>query len=213
MINERIKYNLKLALTILLLPFIAISFFIIPTSLVLKINNQFEYIDFTRLLFSIFLSAFIEEIICRYFIQGKLFNVFKKPTLSIIITSIIFSLLHFPKPEINFIALISYFIGGIMYGYTYYYFKNLIFPIILHFSWNFSQILYSLPMSGEKYNGIFKIILPNNEFIFGNSIGIESGLISILIRLFIILILIVIYKRNVVNKVFHKKWAKSLILA
>lgn len=147
--------------------------------------------------------AFVEELICRYLIQRNLYRFFKSCHIPIIISSLIFSLLHLTNPDWSFIALVSYFIGGLMYGYCYFFFDKLIYPTLLHFSWNIGQVLLTIPMSGELINGPLKIELPKNELIFGGVIGIESGLLSIAVRILIIVFLIQVHKRRRSNPSFE----------
>ena len=92
------------------------------------------------LLFLLFIAVSIaEETYVRGYVLKNLLQSFN-PIISLIISSAIFSLLHFFNPNVNYIALTELFIAGILLGISYVYTKNLWFPIALHLSWNFFPV-------------------------------------------------------------------------
>ena len=84
------------------------------------------------LLFNIFIIALIpaigEELIFRGVLQKLLVNKMRSAHLAIIITSVIFSALHF-----EFYAFLPRIILGMVLGYTFYYTGNIIIPMLIHF--------------------------------------------------------------------------------
>ena len=137
-------------------------------------------------------GAFFEEYIFTYLI----FNLLKKNTniyLAFVITSLFFALLHLGNSHSTYISVISHFFGSCIYIFSFLISKNIFSSIGLHFGWNYTQIFFSLPMSGSLKEGLISLNLPNNSIWFGAAYGIEGGLYSLLLRFVIIIILSIIY--------------------
>ena len=138
------------------------------------------------LLFLLFIGvSVVEETYVRGYVLKNLLKSFN-PVVSLIISSAIFSLLHFFNPNVNYIALTELFIAGILLGVSYVYTKNLWFPIALHLSWNFFQVMFGFNVSGmDTYSLIEFEILENNN-INGGDFGFEGSYLSILFSLIMI---------------------------
>ncbi|RXM39755.1 hypothetical protein BOQ62_10060 [Chryseobacterium sp. CH21] len=85
------------------------------------------------LLSAIFIAPFYEEIINKVLPIEYLLRKNISPTFIIIFISVLFSLSHLPSLEQVFYALIL----GIMTSLIYIKERNLIYPIIFHFVYNF----------------------------------------------------------------------------
>lgn len=86
------------------------------------------------------MPALSEEILFRAIIQKAFCRALKNPHIAIIVTSIIFSAIHF-----QFYGFLPRFFIGLILGYTYFYTRNLWIPIMIHFLNNStSVILYFL---------------------------------------------------------------------
>ena len=147
------------------------------------------------LLFLLFIGvSVVEETYVRGYVLKNLLKSFN-PVVSLIISSAIFSLLHFFNPNVNYIALTELFIAGILLGISYVYTKNLWFPIALHLSWNFFQVMFGFNVSGmDTYSLIEFEILENNN-INGGDFGFEGSYLSILFSLIMIYFLWRYYKK------------------
>jgi membrane protease YdiL (CAAX protease family) len=147
------------------------------------------------LLFLLFIAvSLVEETYVRGYVLKNLLKSFN-PVVSLIISSAIFSLLHFFNPNVNYIALTELFIAGILLGVSYVYTKNLWFPIALHLSWNFFQVMFGFNVSGmDTYSLIEFEILENNN-INGGDFGFEGSYLSILFSLIMIYFLWRYYKK------------------
>ena len=147
------------------------------------------------LLFLLFIGvSVVEETYVRGYVLKNLMKSFN-PVVSLIISSAIFSLLHFFNPNVNYIALTELFIAGILLGVSYVYTKNLWFPIALHLSWNFFQVMFGFNVSGvDTYSLIEFEILENNN-INGGDFGFEGSYLSILFSLIMIYFLWRYYKK------------------
>ena len=147
------------------------------------------------LLFLLFIGvSVVEETYVRGYVLKNLLKSFN-PVVSLIISPAIFSLLHFFNPNVNYIALTELFIAGILLGISYVYTKNLWFPIALHLSWNFFQVMFGFNVSGmDTYSLIEFEILENNN-INGGDFGFEGSYLSILFSLIMIYFLWRYYKK------------------
>ncbi len=146
-------------------------------------------------LFILFIGvSVLEETFVRGYVLKNLLKSFN-PVISLVISSALFSLLHFFNPNVNYLALLELFIGGIALGVSYIYTKNLWFPFAWHFSWNFFQVIFGFNVSGmDTYSLIeFEILEPNN--LNGGDFGFEGSYLSIIFTLIIIYFLNNYYKK------------------
>ena len=147
------------------------------------------------LLFLLFIAVSIaEETYVRGYVLKNLLQSFN-PIISLIISSAIFSLLHFFNPNVNYIALTELFIAGILLGVSYVYTKNLWFPIALHLSWNFFQVMFGFNVSGMDTYSLIEFEIIENNNINGGDFGFEGSYLSILFSLIMIFFLWKYYKK------------------
>ncbi|PRY87941.1 CPBP family intramembrane glutamic endopeptidase [Mongoliibacter ruber] len=148
------------------------------------------------------LSAVIfEELIFRVFIFSSLIYFSKKKVTALVLTSLLFSLAHFPE---NFLEVLSYFLGGIMYGYAFLKFQTVFVPIAIHFFWNFIQgPVLGFPVSGMEQVGLFQLQIVPDIFFNGGDQGPEGSVLGIMMRIIIIL-MIVFLKSDPPNPQFLK---------
>jgi membrane protease YdiL (CAAX protease family) len=158
----------------------------------LKINYELSSIIW---LFILFIGvSILEETFVRGYVLKNLLKSFN-PIISLVISSGIFSLLHFLNPNVNYLALTELFIGGIALGISYVYTRNLWFPFAFHLSWNFFQVIFGFNVSGmDTYSLIeFEIFEPNS--LNGGDFGFEGSYLSIIFTLIIIYFLNNYYKK------------------
>lgn len=96
-----------------------------------------------------------EELLFRGVIQKELNKHLSNPHVGVIVTSIIFSAIH-----LSVEGFPVRFLLGMVLGYTYYYTKNLWYPILLHLFNNGLQVL-ALYISGENIKDIDPTEGPN----------------------------------------------------
>lgn len=145
--------------------------------------NQKEFF-FAMLLFII--VAVSEEILFRGYILRNLMISFNK-YVALIISALIFSLMHLGNPDIDTIPLISLFLSGILYGTAFIYNKRLWFPIFLHFSWNLSQPLLGFNVSGIRHYAFLEIENTGKQIFTGGEFGFEGSVYSVLIHVILII--------------------------
>ena len=147
------------------------------------------------LLFLLFIAVSIaEETYVRGYVLKNLLQSFN-PIISLIISSAFFSLLHFFIPNVNYIALTELFIAGILLGISYVYTKNLWFPIALHLSWNFFQVMFGFNVSGMDTYSLIEFEIIENNNINGGDFGFEGSYLSILFSLIMMYFLWKYYKK------------------
>ena len=168
---------------------------------ILILLGEIKFIEFNYdlkniiLLFLLFIAVSIaEETYVRGYVLKNLLKSFN-PIISLIISSAIFSLLHFFNPNVNYIALTELFIAGILLGISYVYTKNLWFPIALHLSWNFFQVMFGFNVSGMDTYSLIEFEIIENNNINGGDFGFEGSYLSILFSLIMMYFLWKYYKK------------------
>ena len=168
---------------------------------ILILLGEIKFIEFNYdlkniiLLFLLFIAVSIaEETYVRGYVLKNLLQSFN-PIISLIISSAIFSLLHFFNPNVNYIALTELFIAGILLGISYVYTKNLWFPIALHLSWNFFQVMFGFNVSGMDTYSLIEFEIIENNNINGGDFGFEGSYLSILFSLIMMYFLWKYYKK------------------
>jgi len=168
---------------------------------ILILLGEIKFIEFNYnlkniiLLFILFIAVSIaEETYVRGYVLKNLLQSFN-PIISLIISSAIFSLLHFFNPNVNYIALTELFIAGILLGISYVYTKNLWFPIALHLSWNFFQVMFGFNVSGIDTYSLIEFEIIENNNMNGGDFGFEGSYLSILFSLILMYFLWKYYKK------------------
>ncbi|WP_439489196.1 CPBP family intramembrane glutamic endopeptidase, partial [Algoriphagus sp.] len=142
--------------------FLAITFLNVRSNLAeFHVNENFN--SWIRSIIGDLSGAVLEEFFFRMLLFCSLIEFVRNKTVLILITSLLFAASHFPDSALLFL---SYFIGGIMYGYSYVKFQNIVVPIGIHFFWNFIQgTVFGYPVSGNSSEGYFFLtIVPDTVF-------------------------------------------------
>lgn len=137
--------------------------------------------NFVQLLYSILffiLVAFVEEIVCRGYIQRNLMLSIP-PSHALIVSALIYAALHLTNPSIGIVPLANLFIAGLLFGINYMYTQNLWYGIFLHFSWNLVQgPLFGYPVSGLGISSFIQQSLNGPDYITGGNYGFEGSAIA-----------------------------------
>lgn len=105
---------------------------------------------FGTMLLNLAIIAFFPAICEEFLFRGVLQNAFIKAVsshwkhIAIILTSLIFSIVH-----VQFSGMLPRFFLGLLLGYSYYFSKNLLVPIILHFVNNGSIVVLTYLYSNK----------------------------------------------------------------
>lgn len=166
-------------------------------------NFNFNLKDFILLGIIHTLVAVKEEVLLRGYILKNLNYSFGK-IAALISSAILFSLLHGFNPNFNFMAFVNLFLAGVMLGLPYLYSKNLMFPIALHFSWNFFQSLFGFNVSGIDSYSLIEFNISDANKLNGGSFGFEGSILSIIVQILMIVLLYKYYTNNQQTKLSQK---------
>lgn len=133
--------------------------------------------------------AVTEEVICRGYLLNNLLE--KMPSYSaILISSLLFSLMHLGNPHFGLIGFFNIFLSGVLMAILYLRSHNLGAPIGFHFSWNLVQALFGFAVSGRSDMGVVSInFLSKSDYLTGGKFGVEGSILLIPIVLVSIFLL------------------------
>ncbi|HQN92920.1 MAG TPA: CPBP family intramembrane metalloprotease [Prolixibacteraceae bacterium] len=137
-----------------------------------------------------FITALGEELFIRVFVFIGILKLKDNKLVALIISSLIFCLLHSPETPVRFI---SYFLAGLMYGISFLMFKTIWASTGLHFSWNYFQgAVCGFPVGSQLSNSYLNINITDSISWNGGEYGPEGSILGIVARILIILLVILI---------------------
>ena len=96
----------------------------------------------------------------------------------IIVSSIIFSVMHSLNPSMSIISYLNLFLIGLLFAYMFLKSGNLWLPIGYHITWNYFQgNIFGFQVSGQSTESLYKLNTPVNNVITGGGFGPEGGLV------------------------------------
>ena len=147
--------------------------------------KNFTFSD-TNLINNILIFAFVsfsEELLVRGYILQNL-KVSMTENIALLLSAMIFSLLHFANPNLSSIAFVNLFLAGVVLGLCYLLTKNLWLPFALHFSWNFFQgSIFGFNVSGNKKKSIIEIGYQTETIWNGGAFGFEGSILCIILQI------------------------------
>ncbi len=165
-------------------------------TLILYFSRHLQWTDITfngsDLFIELVMMAMIavyEEVVFRGYLLGNLMESFNK-WIALLISAALFTIFHLDNPGINIIPVLNIFVAGILLGINYIYTRNLWFPILFHFAWNFFQG----PILGYKVSGIILSPLLQTELngdllLTGGDFGFEGSIFDLGLTLICVLLL------------------------
>lgn len=123
-------------------------------------------------------------------------------SLSMIITSLVFGLLHIANPGATLISSINISLAGVMLSLPYVLTGRLWLSIGIHFGWNFAQGgLFGFPVSGVIHqHSIVNTSMTGPEWFTGGGFGPEAGAVCLLLLLLMSIYILLRYKKtSIVN--------------
>jgi membrane protease YdiL (CAAX protease family) len=157
--------------------------------------------DIYEFLLAIILFAFVsisEEIFLRGYILQNLMLSFNKYT-ALVVSSLLFSLMHLFNSDLNLAGIISLFLAGILLGLCYLRTGSLWLPIALHFSWNFFQCLFGFNVSGNDHYSIISTTFDQANIWNGGKFGFEGSLLGSLFQIPTIIYVYLKYQGRTIN--------------
>ena len=144
------------------------------------------------ILFFLMMSA-TEEVIMR----GVLYRIAEErigTTLSLLISSFLFGILHLFNDNFSVISMISLVLGGLLLGLVYTNTRSLWAVIFAHLGWNFAQSCGGANISGSsRLPKFLNAEFSGAEWITGGDFGPENSFITILL---LVLLVAYFYKRS-----------------
>lgn len=142
---------------------------------VISWKPHFSYKQLVYLFLYIFVG-FAEEILGRGYIMSVLRQTRNIPVI-VIVSSIIFSLLHSLNPGIGILPYINLILVGVLFAYMYLKSGNLWMCIGYHITWNYFQgYVYGFKVSGTETDGIITTEFSSSNLLNGGAFGPEGGL-------------------------------------
>ena len=161
-----------------------------------KVNFDLKELIISIILFTI--VAIVEETLFRGYILKNLMSSFNK-YIALVISSILFSLMHGFNPNVDLFSLFDLFLAGIVLGLSYIYTRNLWFPIAMHLSWNLFQTLLGFNVSGQDTYSIIEFKTNESNLINGGAFGFEGSYLSIIAEIITIIGIGIYYNRKKTN--------------
>ncbi len=154
------------------------------------ISLTFLYVTNLPFLTVIYLMVAIsEEVFCRGYLLNNLMEKMPK-NLAILVSSVLFSLMHFANPHFGFIGFVNIFLSGVLMANVYLRSGDLSIPIGFHFSWNLTQAVFGIAVSGQSDVGVFLLNYNSlNTNLTGGQFGLEGSILLtpiILIAIFLL---------------------------
>ena len=159
------------------------------------INVKFNFLELIISILFFTIVAIVEETLFRGYILKNLMSSFNK-YVALIVSSMLFSLMHGLNPNVTLFSLFDLFLAGILLGLSYIYTKNLWFPISMHLSWNLFQTLLGFNVSGQDTYSIIEFKINESNLINGGAFGFEGSYLSIIAEVITIIGIRAYYNRK-----------------
>lgn len=151
-----------------------------------KVDSWTPHFTWDQLLYAVvfIFVGFAEEILVRGYIMSSLRQMRNVPA-AVIISAVIFALLHSSNSGIGILPYINLALVGILFAYIYLKSGNLWMCIGFHITWNYFQgYVYGFKVSGLESNGILSTQYSSDNFLNGGAFGPEGGLFVTIVILF-----------------------------
>lgn len=138
------------------------------------------------------LQGMSEEVLCRGFLQTTIMR-HHKPWVAILVSALVFALLHGTNFGISILALVNLTLCGAMFSLYMLRTDNLWGACAIHSIWNFVQgNFYGLPVSGiNSGDSLFRFsLVKENALANGGDFGLEGGIPCTIVLTIVILVLI-----------------------
>ena len=141
---------------------------------------------------ALLVNASLQEILFRSYIYQSIETNFNALS-AIIITSVLFSVVHIGAIKAGIIPSFNVFGAGLVFAIAYYKTKTLWMPITIHFIWNFlvSSILYK-PI--PDYKGLELFQLKGSNLLAGGENGVQTTILTTFTIIIVIMLELLIIK-------------------
>lgn len=141
-------------------------------------------------------AGVIEELFAR----GTLLRISEQhigTAAAIVLSASIFGFQHADNPNATVLSTLAVALeGGAMLGLVYVVSRTLWAPIAVHFAWNFTQSVLSIPVSGNETFGAWRVTFDGAEWLTGGEFGLEPSAIAFGLWVIVLVVLAVIAARR-----------------
>lgn len=125
------------------------------------------------------LVAIAEELAVRGFILGRMLDGGVNKYWALVLSSLLFSLMHIFNPNFAFLPFLNIFLAGLLLGASYLFTRNLCFPITLHWFWNWLQgPVLGYEVSGNDFGtSLLALHWSQANILNGGTFGFEGSII------------------------------------
>lgn len=103
---------------------------------------------------------------------------------ALILSSLLFTLLHGSNPNVNWVGLLNIFLAGMILGMLFIRFRTIWAPIGMHSFWNFLQgSVLGFEVSGMGVYSLIDTTEVGNDLITGGAFGFEGSILSVVFLL------------------------------
>lgn len=150
----------------------------------------------TLLLF--LLVAVTEEVMLRGFVLGRMLAGRMNRFVALFLSSALFSVMHLFNPNFALLPFVNILLAGCLLGASFLYTRNLCFPIVLHWFWNWLQG----PVLGYEVSGmnsgesLLTLRLTGSDLLTGGRFGFEGSLLCTVLLVVGTLAIVGYYERR-----------------
>lgn len=168
------------------------------TGMVEVVDVQWMPRDLLGALMFFLLVAVTEEVMLRGFVLGRMLSEGMNRFVALLLSSALFSAMHLFNPNFAFLPFVNILLAGCLLGASFLYTRNLCFPIVLHWFWNWLQG----PVLGYEVSGtdcgqtLLTLRLKGSDLLTGGSFGFEGSLLCTVLLVVGTLAIVGYYERR-----------------
>lgn len=143
------------------------------------------------------LVAVTEEVMLRGFVLGRMLSAGMNCFVALFLSSVLFSAMHLFNPNFALLPFVNILLAGCLLGASFLYTRNLCFPVVLHWFWNWLQG----PVLGYEVSGmdsgetLLTLRLTGSDLLTGGSFGFEGSLLCTVLLVVGTLAIVAYYER------------------
>jgi len=162
---------------------------------IIFLNFDFDWVKLLASLLLFVLIAISEEFLMRGYVLKNFLQSFSLE-IALIISSILFALLHVFNSNLSWTGLSNLFLAGILLGLIYVLTDSIWYPTIVHFFWNFFQTHLGFNISGKDSYSVINIGINNENIFNGGQFGLEGSILTLILLIIVSIILYSFVKKN-----------------
>ena len=144
------------------------------------------------------LVAVTEEVMLRGFVLGRMLSAGMNRFVALFLSSALFSAMHLFNPNFALLPFVNILLAGCLLGASFLYTRNLCFPVVLQWFWNWLQG----PVLGYEVSGmdsgetLLTLRLTGSDLLTGGSFGFEGSLLCTVLLVVGTLAIVAYYERR-----------------